>query len=161
MSGIKVGMYVKDKTKKYAPVGMVNDVLEDGSQTASVEFSLRYGRVKTYEAIKIENLIHACKRNTVSGFERSMCGRPVKEDDLCGIHAAADRRVKANRVREEEERDAARRRRDEMAQLRAQMEDRIERLDITGEVTVERPQMDTVTIPLTLLEELIERDRNR
>lgn len=162
MSDIKVGMYVKDRTKKYAPVGVVIELLGDGSQAAAVQFTDAYGRERgRTDPIKIDNLIHICNRNTGSGFERSMCGRPVKEGNLCGIHAAADRRVKENREREQKVWEDARRKRAERAQLQAQMEQRINRLDMIARVSVQDPERDTVTLPLTALEELIARDRNR
>lgn len=161
MSDIKVGMYVKDKTKKYAPVGVVSELLGDGSQAASVGYSDRYGRSTGFRVIDIANLIHVCKRTTGSGYEHSMCGRPVKEGNLCGIHAAADRRVKENRERERKAWENAQRKRLERDQLRARMERRINDLDMIDRVDVQDPEKDTVTLTLTALEELIERDRNR
>lgn len=39
-----------------------------------------------------------CPREIWNGFQSYGCGRPVKRDGLCGIHAAADDRVAKNRA---------------------------------------------------------------
>lgn len=41
------------------------------------------------------------------GFRSSTCGRPIKRDGLCGIHAAAIDKMKANDKKHAEERKAS------------------------------------------------------
>lgn len=155
MSDIEVGMYVKQNHSKHTRVGLVVDLLGDGTKTAMIEYQDRYGRDRTLEPVEISLLIHVCNRKVRQRFDYHYCGRPVKEGNLCGIHAAADRRVKENRERDRKAREDARHRRDEMIQLRARMEERINRLPVSYNIKVEDPATDTVTIPLSALEELI------
>ena len=102
MTGLEPGMTVKVKpsVKKYAPAGTIEDI-ENG--IANVKYGLSYSRGGTYEKVAVENLIHVCKRLISRGHHHTPCGKPVKEGNLCGIHAAADRRAQANQQKASEE----------------------------------------------------------
>ena len=102
MTGLEPGMAVKVKpsVKKYAHAGTIEDI-ENGM--ANVRYSNSYGLGSTNEKIAVENLIRVCKRVSSVGFDSHICARPVKEGNLCGIHAAADRRAQANQQKASEE----------------------------------------------------------
>lgn len=150
MTELEAGMTVKVKPsiKKYASVGFIEDI-KNG--IANVKYSLRYGRGSTNEKIAVENLIHVCKRMTSNGFDSSPCGRPVKEGNLCGLHAAADRRVtqrrEADRVKQEEA-DAYRA---ETRRLTLEMQAKIDKAKLTGIATPLHARNNTVSISLDTL----------
>lgn len=114
----EVGDMVRDGTKKQGAVGTVLRI-DKGQVIISIRH--RYGP-DTEGTLPLANVIHVCKETTWSGWESKICGRPVKENGMCGIHAGADKRVKANqekRNREWEEtraRNAARRTAQEQAE---------------------------------------------
>lgn len=101
---IEIGKKVKSTKKKYAPVGVLVAV-EDG--VADVSYRKAYSRERLIETHPVEDLVQVCRVTVSRDFSVSECGRPVKEGDLCGVHAGAIKRAeKAQQDRAEQERRA-------------------------------------------------------
>ena len=101
---IPIGKKVKSTKKKYAPVGILMDV-KDGA--AKVEYKRAYSRERFIETHPVEDLIQVCREAIYRDYSLRECGRPVKEGDLCGVHAGAIKRAeKAQQDRAEQERRA-------------------------------------------------------
>lgn len=101
---IPIGKKVKSTKKKSAPVGVLVAV-EDG--VAKVSYRKEYSRELFIETHPVEDLVQVCRETVYRDFLSNECGRPVKEGDLCGVHAGAIKRAeKAQQDRAEQERRA-------------------------------------------------------
>lgn len=65
----------------------------------------------------------ACQADTGSDWYRHKCGRPVKEDGLCGIHLAAKRRRETNQAERKKQYIEQRAKGDRIAGLGRQLRD--------------------------------------
>lgn len=148
MTELTKGMAVKvnPKIKQYAPVGNIDEI-KNG--IAKVRYGIRYGRGFTYEEHPVANLIHVCNRISSVGFDSHICARPVKEGNLCGIHAAADRRVQANQQKASEEATSRALYRAETDRLTKAMQGKLDRHHIDAQVLNARN--NTVSISLDTL----------
>lgn len=54
-----------------------------------------------------ETVTGTCPRVVWAGFDSHPCGRSIKRDGLCGIHAAADDRMRASEKKSAEKRAAS------------------------------------------------------
>lgn len=101
---IPIGKKVKSTKKKSTPVGVLVAV-EDG--VAKVSYRKEYSRELFIETHPVEDLVQVCRETVYRDFLSNECGRPVKEGDLCGVHAGAIKRAeKAQQDRAEQERRA-------------------------------------------------------
>lgn len=100
----------------YTGTWIIEDI-QDGK--ASLYQTRRWQDKRTKSDVDLARLIHVCNRSMYSNYESRTCGKPVKEGNLCGLHASVDRR--AEERREQERRDFAARevaRQDKLAQIR-------------------------------------------
>ena len=157
MAELAEGMAVKvnPKIKKHASVGNIDEI-KDG--IAKVRYSIRYGRGSTYEEHPVANLIHVCNRIMSSGFNTSKCGKPAKEGNLCGIHAAADRRIKNNVEKERAAQEAANAYRTETRLIEAALDEQIDSRglrELAPSLKVLHARNGTVSLELSDLLDLI------
>lgn len=120
---IEIGKHARQGSKPNGPVGKLVRV-EDGQ--ATLEGHTRFRETPTFTA-PADDLVQVCGRVMWGGYDSRLCGRPVKEGDLCGIHAGAEKRVRNNlakataeaKANEERRKREAQRRNEADAELRA------------------------------------------
>lgn len=120
---IPIGKKVKSTKKKYAPVGVLVGI-KDG--VAEVTYRKSPSRELVTETHPVEDLVQVCRKTIHRDYSLRECGRPVKEGDLCGVHAGAIKRAeKAQQDRAEQER-RAREYREETAVLTQALNEQID-----------------------------------
>ena len=98
---IPIGKKVKNAKKKSAPVGILASI---NGETAEVLYPGIYARKDSIEFLPVSDLIQVCSEKVYSDFSSYVCDRPVKEGNLCGIHAGALKRREARLQKDKETR---------------------------------------------------------
>lgn len=135
---IPIGSKVR-RDDRYARVGTLLSVA-DG--IALIKYSDAPGGFLT-GAIRVAEMVHVCSE-TVGSRHRYPCGRPVKEGNLCGVHAEAERRRREASAKYVEEHRLKAEGRIEMKRLIAayDMEDR------APSIRIQSVEHQTVTLTL-------------
>ena len=152
---IPIGKKVKLATDQNSPVGVV--VAIDGEE-AQVEYRSTYGMSFDVKKHPLSDLIQVCSERVHRDFSSYECGRPVKEGDLCGVHAGAQKRRETQRQKWKAEQEAANAYLAETRQLEAALNTQIDSRGLrigAPSLKVLRAREGTVSIRLDELLTLI------
>lgn len=152
---IDIGKKVKNAKKKSAPVGILVGI---NGETAEVMYRGIYTRKDSTESLPLSDLVQVCSEKIYSDFSSYACDRPVKEGNLCGIHAGALKRREARLQKDKEALDAAKKYLAETRQLEAALNTQIDSRGLrigAPSLKVLRAREGTVSIRLDELLTLI------
>lgn len=134
-------------------IGIIESV--DGDK-ATLKFTARWAPA-TFEEFPVSSLTHVCGRavHRDGGYSLSPCGRPVKEGDLCGLHAGVKKRREAQRAKWRAEEEAAKAERERLRKVQAWMEGCIADRGLESAITRINPKTETVELKLSDLIDLL------
>lgn len=132
-------------------IGTIESV--DGEK-AILKFARRW-QPATFEEFPVSDLTHVCGGTVHGTYEISMCGRPVKDGDLCGVHARAKKRQEAQRAKWRAEEEAFKAERERLRKVRAEMERLVAGRGLEGVITRINPKTETVELNISDLIDLL------